>query len=58
MKLPLNGGPATPICEIVGFLRGASWSRDGVIFFATSDRPGKVLLSSMMRIPSSYAIGR
>jgi DNA-binding SARP family transcriptional activator/Tol biopolymer transport system component len=34
-KVPLRGGPAITVCEVVGNVPGASWGPDDVIVFAT-----------------------
>jgi serine/threonine-protein kinase len=36
-KVAINGGPAVPITQADGVVRGASWSQDGNIVFATSN---------------------
>ena len=36
-RVAVRGGPVSTICELPGFLRGASWGADDTIIFATSD---------------------
>jgi serine/threonine-protein kinase len=36
-KVPIGGGPPLSICRFTGSPRGASWSEDGVIVFATNE---------------------
>ena len=36
LKVPITGGPPVPICKLAGLPRGASWSADGTIVFATN----------------------
>jgi eukaryotic-like serine/threonine-protein kinase len=45
-KIDASGGPAQTICDLGGPFAGGSWSRDGVILFA-SPRAG------IMRVPAS-----
>lgn len=35
-RIPLAGGPATPICD-VGYCTGASWNKNDVIIFGSND---------------------
>jgi eukaryotic-like serine/threonine-protein kinase len=36
-KVPIGGGPPLSICRFTGSPRGASWSEDGLIVFATNE---------------------
>jgi eukaryotic-like serine/threonine-protein kinase len=37
-RVSVDGGPAIDICRVTGLMQGASWSQDGNIMFATTDR--------------------
>jgi serine/threonine-protein kinase len=47
-KVTVTGGPAVPICETDGNLRGASWNPDGTIIFATNN-----LATGLQRVSSN-----
>jgi serine/threonine-protein kinase len=46
-RVSVNGGPPITITAVKGIGRGATWSSDGTIVFATSDSTG------LMRVPAS-----
>jgi eukaryotic-like serine/threonine-protein kinase len=47
-KVPIAGGAASTIAKVDGFSRGASWSEDDRIVFATSD-----LTTGLLAVPAS-----
>jgi len=46
-KVPVSGGPAFTICRVQGAPRGATWTPDGTIVFATADS------AALMSVPAS-----
>ena len=47
-KVAVTGGPSVPIGELDGSIRGASWSYDDTIIFATTDST-----TGLLRIPAA-----